>query len=224
MENSPIAQKGQYEVEIQTNSGAVLKADLTIPANVKGAVLFAHGSGSSRFSSRNRFVAEQLQRASFATLLLDLLTHEEELLDRVTAKYRFDIEFLTQRLLAATDWLKNNTTLADHYWGYFGASTGAAAALKASVERPNEIKAVVSRGGRTDLANDSMPRVKAATLFIVGQLDWEVKKLNHKSMILLHCEKAIEVVPKAGHLFEEPGALEEVALLAADWFKNYLKG
>jgi dienelactone hydrolase len=223
MKNTPFAQKGEYEVDIPTMTGQIIKADLDIPANVRGAVIFAHGSGSSRFSPRNRFVAEQLQRNGLATLLLDLLTHEEELQDRLTAKYRFDIDFLTKRLLAATDWLKANTTLADHYWGYFGASTGAAAAIKAAVERPNEIKAVVSRGGRTDLANDVMPQLKAATLFIVGEKDWEVKKLNHRSMALLQAEKAIEVVPKAGHLFEEPGALEEVALLAADWFRNYLK-
>ena len=210
------------EIDIKTDK-LTLKADLTVPATVKGAVIFAHGSGSSRFSPRNRYVAEQLQHAGFATLLLDLLTHEEELIDRETSQYRFNIDLLTQRLLVATDWLENDPRLKDHYWGYFGASTGAAAALKAAVERPGHIKAVVSRGGRTDLANGVMPHVQAATLFIVGEADWEVKRLNHKSFKLLKCEKAIEVVPRAGHLFEEPGALEEVAILSTDWFKHYLR-
>lgn len=200
----------------------VLHADLRIPAKAKGIVLFAHGSGSSRHSPRNCFVAEILNDAGLATLLLDLLTVEEELTDRVTAELRFDIDLLASRLIDATDWLASMPSLKQLSVAYFGASTGAAAALMAAAERPQKIVAVVSRGGRPDLAGNALERVKAPTLLIVGGNDPVVLDLNEQAQEHLNAPNDLIVVAGASHLFEEPGTLQEVAELARDWFKRYV--
>lgn len=192
---------------------------LEAPPAARGIVLFAHGSGSSRFSRRNRFVAERLHGAGVATLLFDLLTETEDLL----YSNRFDIPLLARRLLAATDWVQRERALRELAIGYFGASTGAAAALRAAAERPG-VRAVVSRGGRPDLAMDELERVRAPTLLIVGGNDDAVIELNREAYKRLHAPKALEIVPGATHLFEEPGKLEEVARLAAAWFRRYLGG
>ena len=203
--------------------GAVpLDGDLSVPANARGIVIFAHGSGSSRFSPRNRYVAEQLRQAGFGTLLMDLLTPQEEAADDVTAELRFNIPLLAQRLELATEWLHQREDMADYDLGYFGASTGAAAALIAAAEMPELIRAVVSRGGRPDLAGDALSRVKAPTLFIVGGNDVPVIGMNREAFAVIPAEKRLEIVPGATHLFEEPGALEQVARLAGDWFARYL--
>lgn len=196
---------------------ALHEGELDVPREARGIVLFAHGSGSSRFSPRNRFVAEYLQGAGFATLLFDLLTEAEDLL----YSNRFEIPLLTRRLLAATVWVQEEESLRHLPTGYFGASTGAAAALQAAAAHP-EVRAVVSRGGRPDLAIADLPRVQAATLLIVGGDDEEVVKLNRKALACLRARKALEIVPGATHLFEEPGALDQVARLAAGWFRRYL--
>jgi pimeloyl-ACP methyl ester carboxylesterase len=185
-------------------------------------VLFAHGSGSSRHSPRNRFVARVLREAGLATLLIDLLTADEEAVDQYTAQLRFDIGLLAQRLVGATDWLLQNRETAGLPIGYFGASTGAAAALVAAAERPDAVAAIVSRGGRPDLAGPALSRVRAPTLLIVGGNDIPVIGLNEEALAQLTTEKRLVIVPGASHLFEEPGALEEVARLAADWFGRYL--
>lgn len=200
-----------------------LDGDLSIPAAPKGLVLFAHGSGSSRHSPRNRYVAEVLNEHSLGTLLVDLLTAEEELEDEVTAQLRFDIGLLTRRLVAITDWLADQPQASGHGIGLFGASTGAAAALLAAGERPKIVKAVVSRGGRPDLAGRGASLVRAPTLLIVGGRDTPVLQMNRNAMALMKCETKLEIVPRATHLFEEPGALAEVARLAADWFTAHLK-
>lgn len=196
---------------------------LAIPENARGAVIFAHGSGSSRHSPRNVAVAQSLQRLGMATLLVDLLTPEEERIDVATACHRFDIELLTGRLLAATDWVDTNLAGDDVRIGYFGASTGAAAALKAAARRP-DVAAVVSRGGRPDLAGAELVRVKAATLLIVGGRDSPVIDLNRAAYEELRnaSERELKIVPGATHLFEEPGALAEVARLAGQWFVRHL--
>ena len=199
-----------------------LGGNLTIPAGSTAIVLFVHGSGSSRFSSRNRFVAETLNNAGLATLLFDLLTDEEEDVDRFTREYRFDIPLLTRRLVDAIDWVKNNESTQALRIGLFGSSTGAAAALIGSTKRPNEIKAVVSRGGRPDLAGEALPNVQAPTLLIIGGNDSVVIQLNEEAADLLSCEHQIEIISGATHLFEEPGKLEQVASLASDWFVNHL--
>jgi pimeloyl-ACP methyl ester carboxylesterase len=204
--------------------GAELAGDLVVPAGALALVIFAHGSGSSRFSPRNRFVAGVLNQAGLATLLFDLLTAAEEDLDRYSGRYRFDIPLLATRLEAATVWAKTVPELAGLRVGYFGASTGAAAALIAAANRPAEVGAIVSRGGRPDLAADYLDRVQAPTLLIVGGNDWPVLDLNRRALEKLRCEARLEVVPGAGHLFEEPGALERVAELARDWFKLHLAG
>jgi dienelactone hydrolase len=199
--------------------GAIhLDGDLTVPESSRGVVMFAHGSGSSRKSPRNRFVAGVLQEAGLSTLLFDLLTVEEEAMDDVTAELRFDVTLLSQRLLAATDWLRADVRGRHKKIGYFGASTGAAAALMAASARGQDIAAVVSRGGRPDLAGEDLPRVKAPTLLIVGGNDPQVLNLNEQALSALTCEKKLEIVPGATHLFEEPGALERVAELARNWF------
>jgi putative phosphoribosyl transferase len=204
--------------------GVILNGDLTLPTRPQGIVLFAHGSGSSRHSPRNRYVAQVLQEAGFATLLMDLLMREEEALDMQTRQMRFDIELLAQRLVGATDWLGQQEPTRALPIGYFGASTGAGAALVAAAERPEVIAAVVSRGGRPDLAGSALPRVHAPTLLIVGGHDFSVILLNQQALEQLGAEESrIEIVPNATHLFEEPGALEQVAQLAADWFTRYLK-
>jgi pimeloyl-ACP methyl ester carboxylesterase len=203
---------------------ATLKADLRVPAGAKGLVIFAHGSGSSRFSRRNRQVAEFLGERRFATLLLDLLTEKEEVVDEVTAEYRFDIARLGPRVSAAADWAATRPDIGTLPIGCFGASTGAAAALIAAAERPATIVAVVSRGGRPDLAGEALARLKAPTLLIVGGYDEPVIDLNRQAMRQMHAHVELEIVPGATHLFEEPGTLEQVADLAANWFARYLRG
>jgi putative phosphoribosyl transferase len=201
---------------------AVLEGDLVVPEGATGVVLFAHGSGSSRHSPRNRRVAATLNEAGIGTLLVDLLTPDEEELDRVTAELRFDIELLARRLIAAIDWLRHEPSLASLRIGLFGASTGAAGALVAAAARPDDVAAVVSRGGRPDLAASALPRVRAPTLLIVGGEDPVVLELNRHALELLQTEKRLVIVPGASHLFEEPGALDDVARLAADWFSRHL--
>jgi dienelactone hydrolase len=213
-----------FEETVRIDTGTdYIYGTLSIPEQATGAVVFAHGSGSSRHSPRNRFVAESLQARGLATLLVDLLTPAEERIDSFTAQHRFDIALLTDRLSLASEWLEHNRGGDDFRIGYFGASTGAAAALKAAVQRP-EIAAVVSRGGRPDLAGDALPQVKAATLLIVGGLDRPVIELNRGAYKQLRQARRRElvIVPGATHLFEEPGALEEVAHLAGDWFIRHL--
>lgn len=199
-----------------------LDGDLVIPDTAKGIVLFAHGSGSGRHSPRNRMVAETLNERGLGTLLVDLLTPEEEEVDRVTGELRFDIDLLARRLIGAIDWLREEPTTSSLSIGLFGASTGAAGALVAAAERPDEVAAVVSRGGRPDLAFDALPQVRAPTLLIVGGLDPVVIELNRQAWDYIRAEKRLVVVPGATHLFEEPGVLEAVARLAADWFSRFL--
>lgn len=208
---------------VQIRSGEVtLDGDLALPPQPKGIVVFAHGSGSSRHSPRNRFVAKTLQEAGLGTLLLDLLTADEEMLDRLTAHLRFDVRLLADRLVGATDWVLAQPELAKLGIGYFGASTGAAAALIAATRRPQDISAVVSRGGRPDLAGTSLSWVKAPTLLIVGGDDTVVIGLNEQARAQMRAETQLVIVPGATHLFEEPGTLEQVAVLARDWFLRYL--
>lgn len=200
----------------------ILEGNLDLAPDASGIVLFAHGSGSSRFSPRNRYVAEVLNGAGLATLLMDLLTPGEEAVDMVTGHIRFDIGLLADRLVGATDWLTQNPDVRKLRIGYFGASTGAAAALMASVERPGVVEAIVSRGGRPDLASPVLSRVKAPTLLIVGGNDTPVIDINEKALNQLRVEKKLVIVPGATHLFEEPDKLEEVAQHAANWFMKYL--
>ncbi|PAV13413.1 hydrolase [Methanosarcina spelaei] len=215
--------KSSNEVKIPINS-ITLEGNLTIPEGAKGIVVFAHGSGSSRFSSRNRYVAQELQKEGLGTLLFDLLTAEEERIDMITAHLRFDIDLLANRLVSVTNWLLfSNPETKNLNIGYFGASTGAAAALIAAKEHTNDIKAVVSRGGRPDLAEKALPNVKAPTLLIVGGEDYQVIEMNEWALDRLKVEqKELKIVPGATHLFEEPGTLEQVANLAGEWFKKYL--
>lgn len=199
----------------------ILEGELVIPNNAKGIVLFAHGSGSSRFSSRNKFVADALHHAESGTLLFDLLTKEEEVFDEESGALRFNIEFLAKRLIAVTEWLSSQTSISRLSFGYFGASTGGAAALMAASFLGNKITAVVSRGGRPDLAMQLLPQVTASTLLIVGGNDDVVLQLNQEAYQYLQCKKDFFIVPHATHLFEEPGALEKVALSAATWFQEH---
>ncbi|MEJ2242852.1 MAG: dienelactone hydrolase family protein [Candidatus Bathyarchaeota archaeon] len=201
----------------------VLEGNLIVPMESKGIVVFAHGSGSSRFSPRNRFVAEKIQSYGLATLLFDLLTKEEEQIDLQTREYRFDIYLLSDRLNQATHWLQKNNDTKQLKIGYFGSSTGAAAALIAASKNPNIIQAVVSRGGRTDLANNYLSMVNAPTLLIVGSFDTFVLQINQETLKKLKIENKLKVISGASHLFEEPGKLEIVAKLAAEWFKEYLR-
>lgn len=213
-----------YSSEVDIRIGKVhLKGILNIPKDAWGAVLFAHGSGSGRLSPRNRFVAEKLYQAKLATLLFDLLTAQEEKVDAFTAEHRFNIPMLAKRLAGATDWFGEKTAHSVPI-GYFGASTGAAAALIAATERPETVRAVVSRGGRPDLAGEEVLRhVQAPTLFIVGGNDLEVLELNRNALALVPASrKQLTIVPHAGHLFEEAGTLEEVTDYAASWFSRYL--
>jgi dienelactone hydrolase len=203
-------------------AGEALNADLTVPPDPSGLVLFAHGSGSSRYSARNRNVADVLQQDGLATLLLDLLTEQEELTDVRTAEFRFDIPLLADRLVGAIDWAEAHPELASLRIGLFGASTGAAAALIAAARRPGAVRAVVSRGGRPDLAERALDAVVAPTLLIVGGQDNVVIELNRAAFDRLKEPKELEIVPRATHLFEEPGALEQVSRLAAEWFQRYL--
>ncbi len=202
----------------------VLQGDLSIPPAPHGMVLFAHGSGSSRHSPRNRYVAEVLNKHSLGTLLVDLLTPEEEQEDQVTGQLRFNIGLLAGRLVAITDWLTSRVQGRGQGIGLFGASTGAAAALMTAAARPDTIKAVVSRGGRPDLAGSTASLVRAPTLLIVGGRDTDVLQMNRDAMARMKCETELKIVPGATHLFEERGALAQVASLAADWFTTYLAG
>jgi putative phosphoribosyl transferase len=212
------------EREVRLRAGtAELVGDLVVPAGAAGVVLFAHGSGSSRHSPRNRLVAGALRRVGLATLLLDLLTLAEEERDRVTAELRFDVVLLAERLIAATDLLLAEPATASLPVGLFGASTGAGAALITAAERPETVAAVVSRGGRPDLAGDHLGRVRAPTLLIVGGRDQLVLELNRQALARLAAPSRLEVVPGATHLFEEPGALEQVARLATAWFTEHLR-
>jgi dienelactone hydrolase len=212
------------EHSVRIAAGPVsLAGDLVLPARADGLVLFAHGSGSSRKSPRNRYVAGVLQEAGFATLLMDLLTLDEEHAERAGARRRFDIDLLAGRLTGATDWVTAHPDTSGLPIGYFGASTGAAAALVAAAQRPGSIQAVVSRGGRPDLAGAALPRVTAPTLLIVGSLDDVVIDLNRAALARLTVDARLEIVPGATHLFEEPGTLEEVARLARDWFRRHLR-
>ncbi|HEY3827199.1 MAG TPA: dienelactone hydrolase family protein [Bryobacteraceae bacterium] len=208
----------EQEVKIAPDG---LSGDLVVPRRASGVVLFAHGSGSSRHSTRNRYVAGVLRQGGFATLLLDLLTAAEEQVDAATGHLRFDINLLARRLLEAADWLQREPRTIHLPVACFGASTGAGAALVAAAERPELIKAVVSRGGRPDLADSALSRVEAPTLLIVGGNDRVVLKLNQEALARLHCEKRLSIVPGATHLFEERGALEEVADLARDWLEKH---
>ena len=203
--------------------GLDLEGTLSVPREATGVVLFAHGSGSSRHSPRNRFVAAELQQAGLGTLLIDLLSAEEERVDARTGELRFDIGLLARRVVAATDWLAKQAAATGLPIGCFGASTGAAAALVAAAERPDVVAAVVSRGGRPDLAGDVLGRVRAPTLLIVGGNDEVVLDLNRQAQATLRAETKLEIVPGATHLFPEPGKLERVAELARDWFTRHLR-
>ena len=210
---------------VQIKVGRVLiDGDLTVPPKAAGLLVFAHGSGSSRFSRRNRSVAQVLQGGGYATLLLDLLTHEEEAIDERTREYRFDVDLLGHRVVAALDWATSDPIASRLPVASFGASTGAAAALIAAAERPEMVRAVISRGGRPDLAGYALPKVKAPTLLIVGGDDEPVLALNRAAMRRMRAPVQLEIVPGATHLFEEPGALERVSQLALRWCETHLKG
>ena len=209
------------EIVLQA-AGTALEGTLDLPRGAGAIVVFAHGSGSSRFSPRNRLVSAFLNRGGLGTLLFDLLTADESRIDERTGALRFDIDFLGRRLIGALDWLAAQPEARGLPVGLFGASTGAAAALVAAAERPDQVAAVVSRGGRPDLAMDALPRVRAPTLLIVGALDGPVIDMNRQAADRMQSEHRIEIVPGATHLFEEPGKLEKVAHLARDWFQRHL--
>ena len=211
------------QVKIPVSKTSSIEGNLTIPPNAKAVIIFAHGSGSGRFSPRNQYVAKIFNQAGLATLLIDLLTSEEETVDEDTGEFRFNITLLAKRLVSATEWLKLDAKTSSCAYGYFGASTGAAAALIAAAKLSSDIKAVVSRGGRPDLADDYLQDVRAPTLFLVGGLDSVVLELNQKAMDRMDAKKELVIIPGATHLFEEAGKLEEVAKLSTEWFKRYLK-
>ena len=220
----PRATMPGHERDVQLRaSGVVIQGTLAVPPEPAGVVLFAHGSGSGRFSSRNRFVADVLRQGALATLLVDLLTSEEDAVDQLTRQFRFDIPRLADRLIGAIDWLGEQPESSTLPVGLFGASTGGGAALIASAQRPERVLAVVSRGGRPDLAGDALPAVRAPTLLIVGGHDVAVIELNRQAMARMRARVELEIVPGATHLFEEPGTLEEVARLARDWFLDHLR-
>jgi putative phosphoribosyl transferase len=209
--------------EVKIPAGrAVLSGNLGLPKDASAIVLFAHGSGSSRHSPRNQFVSRTLNDAGLATLLFDLLTQDEEAIDMQTRELRFNINLLAERLVHATKWAKQQPQTRDLRIGYFGSSTGGAAALVAAVDVPQDVGAVVSRGGRPDLAGEALPKVQAATLLIVGGNDDVVIELNEQARDRMQCEVKLEIVPGATHLFEEPGTLEKVAQLASDWFVKHI--
>ncbi len=210
-------------IRIPVSHNSAIEGNLTIPPNAKAVITFAHGSGSSRFSPRNQYIAKTFNEAGIATLLIDLLTPKEEEIDVNTAEYRFNIGLLAERLISATEWLKLDPSTRDMVFGYFGASTGAAAALIAAAKLPDDIKAVVSRGGRPDLAVDFLGQVKAPTLLVVGGDDTDVIALNQQALEMITAEKKLIIIPGATHLFEEPGKLDEVAQFSVDWFKRYLR-
>ncbi len=200
-----------------------VEGNLFVPIDAKGLVIFAHGSGSSRFSPRNQYVAKEFNKAIMGTLLFDLLTPQEEEEDELTAEYRFNIPLLAERLIGVTEWLRNDPSTHKLNLGYFGASTGAAAALIAAAKLPDEVSAVVSRGGRPDLAGDYLGQVQAPTLLLVGGWDEEVIELNKQAQAQMHNENKLVIIADATHLFEEPGKLEEVAKFSKDWFQRYLR-
>ena len=216
----PLLEEGLVQVGIDS---IALDGNLLVPSGATGIVLFAHGSGSSRFSSRNRYVASTLREGNLGTLLIDLLTPQEETRDNVTAEHRFDIGMLADRLIGTVEWLRAQPELREKKIGLFGASTGGGAALVAAAAKPKLIQAVVSRGGRPDLAGAALPRVEAPTLLIVGGNDVPVIAMNRQAYDQLRCERRLEIVPGATHLFEEPGTLESVADLARGWFTGYLR-
>ena len=220
MDISPEKKSGNCQIPLSRS--VTLEGNLSIPERPRGLVVFVHGSGSSRFSPRNQYVARVLQDGRFATLLIDLLTKQEEEQERFTGHLRFNIDMLSERVFEVTNWLTLQPGCRDLKIGYFGASTGAAAALVAAARLPLIVKAVVSRGGRPDLAHSSLPQVKAPTLLIVGSRDMQVIPLNQMALSLLQVEKQFVLVEGATHLFEEPGALEQVARLARAWFELYL--
>lgn len=213
--------KGQT-VQINTDD-TTLEGNLYLLTNASAIILFAHGSGSSRFSPRNQFVAKILQQAGFGTLLFDLLTAEEEKIDLHTAEYRFDIPLLAKRLIGTTDWLKKQKSMSHLSIGYFGSSTGAGAAIIAAAKRSDDVHAVVSRGGRPDLAGAELSHIKAPLLLIVGGLDTPVIELNRRAQAQLKNENKLEIISGASHLFEEPGTLEKASELAVEWFKHLLE-
>lgn len=217
------SQKAQNLIAEIPSGRIELEGELNIPARAEGIVLFAHGSGSSRHSPRNQFVARTIRDAGVGTLLFDLLTREEENIDIRTRHLRFDIGLLAERLIDATTWLHQMPDTADLKVGYFGSSTGGGAALVAAANLGNEIGAVVSRGGRPDLAGNALPLVTAPTLLIVGGFDYPVIEMNQEAYAMLRCDKELKIIPGATHLFEEPGTLEQVAHLAAEWFQQHLR-
>ncbi len=221
MNHTTDREQDQQEVQLAAD-GVTLRGNLGIPDRANGIVVFAHGSGSGRLSPRNRHVAQEMRRAGLATLLFDLLTADEEAVDVQTRQWRFDIPLLARRLAGATDWLGEQQQAARLRIGYFGASTGAAAALVAAAERREVVRAIVSRGGRPDLAGEALPLVQAPTLLIVGGLDYQVIELNRVAQARMRAETRLEIVPGATHLFEEPGTLDEVTQLAIGWFTRYL--
>lgn len=214
--------KSKEEVVVIRAGRATIEGNLVIPQGARGVVVFAHGSGSGRFSPRNQYVAKVLNGAGIGTLLIDLLTRKEEEIDTATGEFRFDIDLLSQRLEMATKWLKKNVSTKSLPVGYYGASTGAAAALIAVARFPNDVKTVVSRGGRPDLAVHDLRKVKVPTLFIVGEKDTVVLELNREAMKQVPAEKKLEIIPGATHLFEERGKLEEVAKISTEWFLAHL--
>ena len=216
----PLLEEGLVQVGIDS---IALDGNLLVPSGATGIILFAHGSGSSRFSSRNRYVASTLREGNLGTLLIDLLTPQEETRDNVTGELRFDIGMLADRLIGTVEWLRAQPELREKKIGLFGASTGGGAALVAAAAKPKLIQAVVSRGGRPDLAGAALPRVEAPTLLIVGGDDVPVIAMNRQAYDQLRCERRLEIVPGATHLFEEPGTLESVADLAREWFTHYLR-
>jgi putative phosphoribosyl transferase len=212
------------DVDLQIPANSIqLEGELKVPSFASGIVLFAHGSGSSRHSPRNQYVASVIRNAGVGTLLFDLLTREEEAIDIQTRHLRFDIDLLARRLVDTTNWIKQEPTLRHLRVGYFGSSTGGGAALVAAAMVGEEIGAVVSRGGRPDLAGEALQRVKSPTLLIVGGFDEQVIELNEQAYAQLRCQKELKIVPGATHLFEEPGTLEQVAHLAAQWFQKHLQ-
>lgn len=220
-----LSQHIECVIEVQVEAGgARLDGTLTLPDNAEALIAFAHGSGSSRFSPRNRYVAGILQEAGLATLLFDLLTAEEDEIDRRSRALRFDIDLLSERMVGAIDWLQTRESTRKLSLGLFGASTGAAAALNAAAARPERVDAVVSRGGRPDLAMDALPDVRCPTLLIVGAYDTPVIEMNRRAAACLAVEHSLVLVPGATHLFEEPGTLDQAAEHARDWFLKYLTG
>ena len=222
--NEEEEEKAEISREVRVSIDSItLPSELSVPGQAEGLVLFAHGSGSSRHSQRNQYVAQVMREAGIGTLLFDLLTREEEKIDLQTRHLRFDIDLLARRLVDATKWVKKQKETAPLRIGYFASSAGGGAALVAAAEMGDDIGAVVSRGGRSDMAGEALSRVVAPTLLIVGGLDDVILRLNEEALGKLQCMKELKIVPDATHLFEEPGKMEEVARLAADWFQRHLR-